>query len=150
MDKPLDLAPLDLPVAPSLWPLPPMAWLTLALFIVVIAAITWAWVRHYQKNRYRHEALQLLKQLSSQPNMVELNRLLRRVALSAFSRPQVANLTGKVWLDWLDSQLASPQFQPMSSWWDSALYQGYQPTEQEWAQASAAAQHWIRNVRSSR
>lgn len=81
----------------SWWPLAP-GWYVVILGLL-IAAI-WASIRfiqQWQKNRFRREALHELE--SIKPS--ELPSLVKRVALCAWPREQVASLSGDDWLQFL-------------------------------------------------
>ena len=73
----------------------------IVLGVVIIAALTawaaFAW-RRYRRNAYRREALDLLDTTPPQ----ELPALVKRVALAATPRTEVASLTGDPWLEFLD------------------------------------------------
>ena len=89
------------PEAVSWWP-QTTGWLWLGA-----ALLTWALyragllLRHWYRNRYRAEATARLRRLSRDADTVELvqqvNRLLKLTALTAFSREQVARLSGAPW-----------------------------------------------------
>jgi len=88
-------------------------WLGAAL-LAVIARYSWQRLRHWYRNRYRREAavrLQRLADTAERSTLVaELNRLLKLTALAAFSREQVASLSGEEWVDFLNRQCATPPF----------------------------------------
>ena len=88
-------------------------WLGAAL-LAVLAHYGWQRLRHWYRNRYRKEAVARLAQLAgtdSSGNLVaEVNRLLKLTALAAFSREQVASLSGEAWVDFLNRQCATPPF----------------------------------------
>lgn len=76
-----------------------VGWIILAVVIMAVLA-TWAvlaW-RRYRRNAYRREAL---AQVESTP-LNALPALVKRVALAAAPRAQVAALTGDDWLAFLD------------------------------------------------
>ncbi|MES2438092.1 MAG: DUF4381 domain-containing protein [Verrucomicrobiota bacterium] len=80
------------------WPLTPGP----AIALAVAAAILLAWllriIMRWQADRYRREALALLEKTPPE----QLSSLAKRVALTAWPREEVANLTGKPWLEFLD------------------------------------------------
>ncbi len=88
-------------------------WLGAAL-LAVLARYTWRRLRHWYRNRYRREAAARLRQLAATGQqsavVAELNRLLKLTALAAFSREQVASLSGEAWVDFLNRQCATPPF----------------------------------------
>ena len=77
--------------APVPWWPPAVGWWI--LFVIVAAAVIWialrAW-RRWQANAYRRAALE---ELRSATNQVEIAKILKRVALCAFPRTDVASLT---------------------------------------------------------
>jgi len=88
-------------------------WLGAAL-LAVFARYSWRRLRHWYRNRYRREAAARLRQLGDTADqsalVAELNRLLKLTALAAFSREQVARLSGKEWVEFLNRQCPTPPF----------------------------------------
>lgn len=101
MDDPTSLQNLrDIAVpAPLPWWPPAAGWWI--LFVVVAAFAIWlafrAW-RRWRANAYRRAAL---KELRSATNFVEIAEILKRAALCAYPRTDVASLSGDAWSDWL-------------------------------------------------
>lgn len=90
------------PEAVSLWwPLAAGWWVVIA--IVLVACLTAVWRANLQrrKNAYRRAALAELDGEST----AELPALLKRVALSAYSRTEVAGLTGDDWITFLNREV---------------------------------------------
>ncbi|SAL25437.1 hypothetical protein AWB74_01063 [Caballeronia arvi] len=87
-----------------------IGWLIVALLIVVIAlAVMWfAWKRH-EKSRYRREALaelaciemKLRDEATRAMALAEIAPLIKRTALAAAPRSEVASLSGASWLAYL-------------------------------------------------
>ena len=73
-------------------------------------------MRLWYSNRYRREAekrLQELEQTAVQSKLLsELNRLLKLTAMAAFSREQVAKLSGEDWVDFLNRRCPGSPFTP--------------------------------------
>lgn len=101
MSDPSDLSNLGdivMPPEVSLWPPAPGWWIlgTAAVAcLVVLAAL--AIVRH-RRNAYRRAALLELDTAGGD----EISAILKRAALAAFPRAQVASLSGAAWLTFLD------------------------------------------------
>jgi hypothetical protein len=96
----------DLVVPPPVpwWP-PTTGWvivlvaLGLAVGLAVVAMLLKALMK-WQADRYRREALDLLEDPATRPS--EWPALLKRTALAVWPREEVAQLTGKEWLAFLD------------------------------------------------
>ncbi len=103
------------PAAAPWWPpAPGWLWLLGILTIVAIAVLARTAVR-WQRNRYRREALAELTQLENAAELARigdpatgdavalgLSELLKRVALTAYPRADVAALSGPEWFAFLD------------------------------------------------
>ncbi|MGK0442977.1 MAG: hypothetical protein ACJA0N_002797 [Pseudohongiellaceae bacterium] len=104
--------------------------------VLLIAYILWrsflAW-RLWQKNWYRREGLKVLADIRSlfeAGNIAAVNEvpaLLKSVALQAYPRGEIAQLSGEPWIDFLHTTLADKKFDgasillivaysPMASW----------------------------------
>jgi Domain of unknown function (DUF4381) len=99
--------------APVSWM--PQTWGWAALAILVLGVITtacWRWLRWYKINRYRRAALVELHQLEKNIGDPALRRqivgelpvLLKRVALAAWPREEVASLSGTEWAQFLGAE----------------------------------------------
>ena len=140
-----------MPEAVSWWPLAP-GWYVL-LVIVVGLAINFAIraMRRYRRNAYRREALAMLLNASADPSSLssEVAVLLKRTALSAFPREQVASLTGEGWLAFLDRTGATKDFsQGAGRVLGGGQYGVDALSEFESAALLSAAVSWIRNHRT--
>ncbi|WP_315901551.1 DUF4381 domain-containing protein [Salipiger bermudensis] len=96
------------PPPPSPVPLVPQTWgwaaLALLLLALVLAGL-WRWHRHRVANGYRRAALAALAQAGS---VAELATILRRAALAAYPRAEVASLTGGDWTAFLSRSGRGP------------------------------------------
>ncbi|WDY56111.1 DUF4381 domain-containing protein [Pseudomonas sp. PSKL.D1] len=91
------------------------AWLVLAVLVLMLlglwAALRW---RHWQRNRYRREALARLDAMASSEGdqrliaLRGLPELLKRVALSMPGAPPVASLGGAQWQTFLEQRAPQP------------------------------------------
>lgn len=89
------------PAAVSMFP-QTVGWTVLA--VVALTALTWLALRRYRSwraNAYRRVALAELEASGDDP--VKIAGILRRVALVAWPREEVASLIGVDWLDFLDN-----------------------------------------------
>ena len=105
---PADLSNLHdiaLPAPVSYWPPAPGWWILgfalLAVTLILIARL----VAHHRRNAYRRAALRELDAIGpavDSASAVCISAVLKRAALVAFPREQVAGLTGPAWLAFLD------------------------------------------------
>lgn len=98
---------------------PPVSWLPqtwgwaalAVLLAIAVLAVFLVWLRRYRRNAYRREALRLLDGIEAdirspanrEKGVHELSELLKRTALAAWPRSDVAALTGQAWLQRMDS-----------------------------------------------
>jgi hypothetical protein len=96
---------------PTPWwpPAPGWLWLAGMAAVLLVLALLAAFIR-WQKNRYRREAFAELARLASAASpagsgglLPALGELLKRTALTAYPREDVATLTGPRWFAFLDS-----------------------------------------------
>ena len=102
------LEPVPEPTPVSLWP-QTVGWVWLGLAVLVaVAWLLYRWHRWHRANAYRREALKALALAGSDPGAVA--EILRRAALSAFPRREIAGLTGEAWLAFLDRSYGGSGF----------------------------------------
>lgn len=109
-----------LPDGVSWWPPAPGWWLVLIL-IALLAGLLWYWFKYIKSNRVRvllKDARFMLDQAyqdwlennNNQAFVAEISVLLRRLALSLYSRKYIAGVTGKAWLEFLDQGMPDKPF----------------------------------------
>jgi hypothetical protein len=94
----------------SWWPPAPGWYWVMGFALVVVLALAVKSFSRWQHNRYRREALaefarlkDKLKTPGERPaTLLALSELLKRTALTAFPREEVATLTGTKWFEFLD------------------------------------------------
>lgn len=145
------------PAAAPLWPLAP-GWqilLALAALLLVIAGLRA--FSHYQRNRYRQEALAELEQTlktgkpaNDPARLAAIAALLKRTALTAFPRQQVAAATGHHWFTLLDQTGGTRFGDGLGRALEQANYSGSnQWTEAQLQQLAEAARHWIKHHKTA-
>lgn len=94
-------------IPPAPWWPPTLGWLVQGLLLAIIISLllTW-WTARWRQNWYRRAGLVELQQIeratSESLSLLTLAELVKRVALAAYPRDQVAGLTGDAWLRFLD------------------------------------------------
>ena len=85
------------------FPLAPVWKIAIALAMVWIA--TWVWLRFVQflREAYRREAIREMHGIEAAGDVVRLNELLKRTAMTAYGRDTVASLSGQRWIAFLAS-----------------------------------------------
>ncbi len=145
---------------------PPVSWtpqtwgwavLAAAVAIAVIVAL-WKWRRRSLANRYRAEALAELTQIERRardpqqraPALVQTAELIKRTALAAYPRDEVAALSGAAWVAFLRDR--GPKVaRPAIALFDDLEYRGEgalaSTPDADVTAVIAAARHWIRSHR---
>ncbi len=146
-----------LPATIGWWPLA-IGWYILAAILLV----AFAWFAHrslqrWMNNRYRRAALRELRLLAEGVQSVggrdsslrQLPILLKRTALAAYPRKQVASLTGKDWHDFLNSKVSTPVFTKSTArTLDNISYSTSDLSAFDLQTATAllnASQHWLQH-----
>jgi len=134
--EPADPPPVSM--MPQTW-----GWGVLAVLLVLALAALSIWLfRRYRANAYRRRALSDLRRLSQDPAAIAL--LLRRTALAAFPRRDVAGLTGKAWLAFLSGTGRACRFEGDPG--ETLLQAPYRATAPS-RELAALAERWIRSHR---
>lgn len=93
-----NLQDIVIPAPPSLWPFAPELWFVVTVFTVVVLLILWHWILAWKTNAYRRAGSALLTESTT---VRDVSIVLKRVALAAFPREDVASLYGKDWTRFL-------------------------------------------------
>jgi len=98
------------PQAIAWWP-STIGWKLLAVLLIVTGLLKLTKIaRRWWQNRYRREALRQLVALSESQQLAALPHYLKVTALQAYSREQVAGLSGQDWLTFLDAHCEGVSF----------------------------------------
>lgn len=138
MDEMLSLSELQdivLPVAPSFWPPAPGFWMLLFMLMLVVISVWRWWHILRMRNAYREAGLEMLDQART---VHDVSLVLKRVALAAWPRDEVASLYDSEWTDFLNSSCAQCQFEP-HGW--------CKPDEKADPELLRTASDWIRQHR---
>ena len=113
------------------WPPAPGWYWVLGLMVVMLLATLITGLIRWQHNRYRREALAELarhemalqnEELRS-PALLSLAELLKRTAVTAFQREDVATLTGPKWFEFLDDTARGSRFRDaLGAMLENAIY----------------------------
>jgi phosphatidylglycerophosphate synthase len=86
------------PSAVSWWPLAPGWWFVIVVVAIAAAVVAFRSWQAWHANAYRRAALH---ELNTATSVAEIAELLKRTALCAYPRGQVASLSGSAWSRWL-------------------------------------------------
>jgi hypothetical protein len=113
----LELRDIHLPGAAPFWPPAPGWWVVAALVVLLVGWVSVVAWRRRDRERARRRLLDALAALQadfarerSSEHLARVARLMRRIALSRFSRERVAALSGAAWLRFLDESGGAGQF----------------------------------------
>jgi len=133
-----------------------------ALLLAALVWLGWRWWRQRQANRYRSAAIRELAAIRSAfadptRRVAELRRIqevLKRAALVAYPRRQVASLAGEEWLRFLDASYGGQGFtQGPGRLLPEIAYGPTQPlqalSEIDRSELLALARQWVRDHRAA-
>lgn len=110
----LDLRDIALPDPVPAWPPAPLFWWLLGAALVATALLAWRLAVARRRSAYRRAGRARLDSLAdgSDPSSIVAGTsvILKRVALAAFPREEVAALSGLPWLAFLDSKVGGREF----------------------------------------
>lgn len=119
------------PAPVSWWPPAPAWYWVLGLVLVLVLVLAIRALIHWQRSCYRREALAELSRIEQRLHsptdraaiLLALAELLKRVALTAFPREQVATLTGAPWFAFLDRTASGLSFSDgLGMAWETSVY----------------------------
>ena len=146
----LPLKDIHLPETIGWWP-PAIGWWLLAVLIPLsLAFLYWLYKRLTRKTAIKaaKKNLAAIKQnssLDSNKKLHELSMLIRRVAISVNPRTEVASLTGRQWLAFLDKSVTGTPFsEGCGQLLATAPYRNTSPTELEVSQLISLCEHWLK------
>ena len=169
----LDLRDIVEPPPVGWWPLSPSAGVLVGLWLLALGLVAWQLRRRYRANAYRRAALRELEEVrrvfasagksgaapgggtrptgtrSGQPtNWSRVSELLKRTALAAFPRTEVARLNGAEWVRWLNATGHGAAFVgPPARLLADAAYDQPPPDPGELEELIEQAAGWIRRHR---
>ncbi|MGO4291988.1 DUF4381 domain-containing protein [Chitinophaga sp. RAB17] len=75
------------------------------LLLITLLILMFSYIKYYQRNRYRREAIQWLDQRNREPHLKQLyeaDMLLKRVAMRVYGAEKVATLRDREWINFLN------------------------------------------------
>lgn len=115
----LPLKAMQLPDAPSWFPLAWGWWASAAVILVMILSVILIIKMRKKRIAPKKAALRLIQNEKRPAAAIEL---VRQAALCYFPREEIAQLTGAGWYQFLDQQVESPLFVNNADQWQTVLY----------------------------
>ena len=116
-----------------------------AVLGLVLLRRLWRALLHWQRNRYRGEAERRLARLALDHDLpVRVNEILKLSAMAAFSRQQVASLSGPEWPGFLNAMCDTPPFDAAAcEWLALGVYREDVADSAAAQQLVASARRWV-------
>jgi hypothetical protein len=132
----------------------PQTWGWAVLAVAVLALMAWMiarGARHYAANRYRREGLRELDRIEARLDdggkaLAAMPALLKRVALAAWPRAEVAQLSGASWIAFLRAHAGKVGFpDDAAGLLDDLEYRSHQPvvSADKARRITGAVRNWI-------
>jgi len=157
MDDPGSLQNLNdilLPESAALWPPAPGWYVVIAVLLVLLTWGLFRALKAWRKDTYRRQARQELVSIlaGGEASAIQIPPLLKRAALAAWPRQDVAGLNGRAWHAFLDRTAATDRFcSGAGDVLDRLSYGasgGYRPSQADIETLGAAAAHWLKHHRA--
>jgi hypothetical protein len=145
-----NLRDLAIPEPIPWWPPAPGWYFVIAFLVAVLLVIATRLLIRYRRNAYRRAALSELRRLGPREAAV-LPALLKRTALAAYPRRDIASLNGRSWLEFLDRTAGTTAFTRThgAALLDLAYRPGTALDAKQFRELSVATRHWIRSHREA-
>lgn len=124
-----------------------IGWLVVALVLLALLAwLGWRVRRRWINNAYRREALASIEAMQKDPTAAaQLPFILRRSALVAYERRDVASLRGAAWTSWLNESAGRELFAAdAANTLDRLAYGGEALSPADIEPLLAASRDWVR------
>jgi len=145
----LPLKDIHIPDTIIWWP-PAIGWWLMALLVILLIAVgIWFYKRLTRKTAIKTAKKLLLgikqnTEINNQQKLVELSKLIRRVAVSNTPRSRAAGLTGQDWLLFLDNSVKGAPFsEGIGQLLANAPYRNTSPSDGEISQLLSLCQDWL-------
>ena len=138
-----ELRPLHLPADIGWWPPAPGWWL---LALLLVALVTWATLA-WRRRAARREALGIIRAVHKTdlagPALAQaINLALRRYAMACYPQHNIAALSGRPWLEFLNSHGAGRDFTAATALSDAPFMREAQVDRHE---LIGLATHWVKH-----
>lgn len=150
MNEQLPLQDIHLPEAISGWP-PAIGWWILLLLALLACVAAYYWYKKLTRKTPVKSARALLLNIKQADNadeldtLKQLSALVRRVSISVNPRADVASLTGKQWLNYLDQSVEGTPFSTgVGQYLSDAQYRKNAPEGLDIDQLIELCERWLK------
>lgn len=130
------------------WPLSHLAWVLITGFTGLLSGFIWYKIDQHRRNAYRKEAQNRLMDIlnsttTPSDKILQINKLLKQVALTYYGRHDTARLSGDAWRAFLKTNCVSI---PQPEDWQKILQNAYaqKATKSELQRFADYAERWIK------
>ena len=154
-----NLRDVQMPAILNRWELAPGWWFLSLLLTFFVFFLFWLFVKTWRNNKYRREALIELEAIDLRRQktgdelvfLQESQTLLKRVALTAFPREDVAQLTDLEWINFLGKSSKTSRFEdPVVEALIDDVYREKLEQPLNYHEIKVLLRFWIKNHKSSR
>ena len=138
-----DLRDIAQPPPVPWWPPAAGWWFLFALLIITSATLLYRTWRSWRANGYRRAALREIRTASTEAQIADI---LKRTALCAYPRSQIASLTGSQWCAWLRDTGGQELSESLQRSLTSGVFRDESLTNTN--ELAVFADHWVKNHRS--
>ncbi|XZE52201.1 DUF4381 domain-containing protein [Planctomycetaceae bacterium SH139] len=125
----------------SWWP-PALGWWVLLAAIVIAAGFVA--LRGWRRRKARAYRRAAVRELESAQSIAEIAALLKRTALAAYPRSEIASLSGKTWCQWLQETGGQPVPKAVAKVFSEGIFTK-SAAENAQEEVSAFVRVWIQN-----
>ena len=140
----------------SFWPPQPGWYVVIAILLVLLIWGIYKAVKKYQNDAYRRMGVEQLESLKTaavdKENFVRLNNLLKAASIHAYSRDEVASLSGIQWSQFLSNSCRNNPFNEdqgeliARGSYDESLLEN--TDKEKWQMLVISSQKWMKTHRS--
>jgi uncharacterized protein DUF4381 len=119
------------------------------LLALSIFFLSYRWYKKYRANAYRRQALRQLNEIENQldsgvPGINKVLVLLKATAIKVYGRLEVGPLSGREWLNYLDTKGQGTSFSSLETTIDKMLYNSQAPDNVEQVKLIEQSKRWIK------
>ncbi len=104
----------------------------------------WRYWAYFKRTAYRRDAIKALNSAEGSGDVSQAFLLLKKVAIATYGREEVAQLNGKVWINFLDSSVPDINWKALSPKVEAYLYQNKEIDKETRNQIFQNSREWVK------